>query len=192
MTRKHPRTRRGLCAAIGLGLAGGMRAFVPAATIALRDHRPKSRLLRMSIVTVSAVELAADKLPSTPSRTEPEGLGARAAVSGAVGWSCAGPIGGLLAGATAIGSAFAMHAVRRDAGRQTGLPDPIFGVIEDLVALGIARAATRRPSQRVRPAARPAEPAEAAAPTAEASRSARGRGGRRRRRCCRLCRRSRR
>jgi uncharacterized membrane protein len=219
MSRTRLRTRRGLPAAIGLGIAGGMRTFVPAATIALRDRRPQSRLLRTTIVLASAGELAADKLPSIPSRTEPASLAARFAGSGAVGWNCAGPIGGLLAGATALGSAFLTHRVRSDAGRQTGLPDPAIAVAEDALALLIACVATRRTlAPPTSPATAPSKPAAAAnppaptgpppAPTAPpptgpppprpdatakspASRRARRRGAPPRRRRCRRCRRSR-
>jgi hypothetical protein len=143
-----------------------MRTFVPPATIAVRDGRPRSRLLRVSIVLASAGELVVDKLPSAPSRTEPAGLGARVASGGWVGWSCAGPIGGVLAGAAALGSAVLMHGVRRDLGKQTGLPDPVLAVAEDSLALLIARFVTRRPLAR--PSPKPTPPAKQAAPAKQA------------------------
>jgi hypothetical protein len=178
---RRPKPGRGLPAVIGLGIAGGMRTFVPPAAIALRDRRPSSGLARLAIVVASAGELALDKYPGTPSRTEPAGLAPRFASSGVVGWACAGPIGGLLAGATAIGSAFVMHDVRRDLGRRTGLPDAALGAAEDVLAIVIARTATRRP---VKPA--PAEsPRPAVGPAA--SQAARAPGRRR----CRCRRRSR-
>jgi hypothetical protein len=199
MAAKRPRTRRGLPAAIGLGLAGGMRTFVPLATIALRDRQPSPGLARLGIVLASAGELVVDKLPSTPSRTEPVGLGGRFVASGSVGWACAGPIGGLLAGSTAVGSAFLTHGVRRDLGKQTGLPDPVIAVAEDALALLIARLSTRRSLPRPAsptvedPGDPPGEPPTAPkTEAAAASRPARGRAGRPRRRPCRLCRRSRR
>jgi hypothetical protein len=161
MARKRPRTRRGLPTAIGLGLAGGMRTFIPPATIALRDQRPKSRLLRLSILLASAGELAADKSPKIPSRTDPAGLGSRFASSGAVGWTCAGPIGGLFAGSTAIASAYAMHALRGDLGKRSRLPDPVLGAAEDSLAMAIARLATRRPLDTPTPPAKPGSPAPA-------------------------------
>jgi hypothetical protein len=203
MARRRKRTRRGLSAAIGLGLAGGMRTFVPPAAIALRDRRPDSRVLRLAVLLASAGELAADKHPSAPSRTDPVGLAGRLAASGSVGLVCAGPLGGLFAGGAAIASAFAMHAVRGELGERTGLPDPVLGSVEDSLAFAIARAATRRAIPRKAIPAPPAPPAEPAAPpttaaeqvaakppAAKTGRPARRRAKRRRRRWCRLCRRS--
>jgi hypothetical protein len=142
---KRAKTRRGLPAAIGLGLAGGMRTMVPPATLALRDGRPRSGPLRLAIVLAAAGELAADKHPGTPSRTDPVGLGGRFTASGAAGWACGGPLGGLLAATTALGSAFAMHRLRGGLGERTGLPDPVLGALEDSLAMAIARAVTLKP-----------------------------------------------
>jgi len=173
MARRRKKTRRGLSAAIGLGLAGGMRTFVPPAAIVLRDRRPASPVLRLAVLLASAGELAADKHPSAPSRTEPVGLAGRLAASGSVGWVCGGPLGGLLGGGAAIGAAYAMHAVRGELGERTGLPDPVLGAVEDSLAFAIARAATRRALPRnaspgkaspgKATAAAPAPPAQAAA-----------------------------
>ena len=177
MARKRPRTRRGLIPAIGLGIVGGMRAGLPAATIALRDRRPRSRLLRFAIVVGSAGELVLDKLPSMPSRTEAPGLAARFASSATVGRQCAGRFGGLVSGATALGSAFVTHNARRDLGKKTGLPDPVIAVAEDSIAIAIARLTTRRPLDAVPPA--PGSPAEnEAGKTAKAPGDPKAAGGR--------------
>jgi hypothetical protein len=184
--------------------------MVPPATLALRDRRPRSRILRSAILLASAGELAADKYPKTPSRTEPAGLAGRFTSSAAVGLTCAGRLGGLFAGATAIGSAFATHRVRVQLGERTGVPDPVLGAAEDAVAILIARTLTRRPLERPPVVAAPADAPPPGAPElkgakarraaklaakaakAQAVRSARRRVRRPRRRRCRLCRRSRR
>ena len=141
--------------------------MVAPATIALRDRRPRSRLLRGAIVLASAGELAADKYPKTPSRTEPAGLVARFTSSASVGRTCAGAVGGLLAGAAALGSAFATHDARAALGERTGVPDAVLGAAEDVLAILIATALTSRPLD---PAPVPGEPAEPAEP-AEAERA---------------------
>ena len=164
MLRKRPRTRRGLTAAIALGIVGGMRSALPPAVIAVRDKRPRSRLLRLGIVLGSAGELVADKLPSTPSRTAPPALAGRFASGGAVGRQCAGTFGGLVGGASAVGSAFVSHNARQDLVKKTGLPDPVIAVAEDSIAIAIARFATRRPLDTRSPATGADDASESALP----------------------------
>jgi uncharacterized membrane protein len=75
-------------------------------------------------------ELIADKLPSTPSRTIPAALAARMA-------------GGALAGiAGAVGAAYAGSAYRKFASRY--VPPIIAALLEDGVAIAVARAAANR------------------------------------------------
>lgn len=108
-------------------------------------HRPS---LRRSVLYGAAGELVGDKLPITPSRTDPPGLGARLAL-GAV---TAGLIGtrrgeraalpalvGLLA---AAGTTFAGPPARAAAAARLGSDLP-GALAEDVLALGLAAAATR-------------------------------------------------
>ena len=174
--RKRPRTRRGVTAAIALGVVGGMRAGLPPAVLAVRDKRPKSRLLRLGIILGSAGELVADKLPSTPSRIAAPGLAGRFASGGAVGRQCAGTFGGLLGGASAVGSGFVSHNARRDLVKKTGLPDPVIAVAEDSIAIALARFATRRPLDTPPPAT---DTGDAAEKPAVAAKPPKGRKARR-------------
>lgn len=83
-------------------------------------------------------ELIVDKLPSTPHRTEPVGVAARA-VSGAVsGAALAGgrsPAAALAGAAGALAATYAGHAIRTRLSRQLGRDAPV-AVVEDLLAFG--------------------------------------------------------
>jgi uncharacterized membrane protein len=90
------------------------------------------------ILLIAIGELIADKLPSTPSRKEPVGFGARlvsGAVSGAVVAAGSGSmIGGLSAGvAGAVVGTLAGHALRSRLARTLGRDRPA-ALIEDAVA----------------------------------------------------------
>ena len=90
------------------------------------------------VVLLAIGELIADKLPSTPSRKEPVGFGARlvsGAVSGAaVGAAYGSMIGGLAAGvAGAVTGTLAGHAFRSQLARAIGRDRPA-ALIEDALA----------------------------------------------------------
>lgn len=160
---------RTLGLAFMLGATGGPRTSAPllAATWAARLGWIDLKGSRLSwlaspkaawVVTPMAVgELVADKLPSTPHRTEPGGVAARA-VTGAV--SGAALTGGrslapALAGAAgAIAATYIGHTIRTRVSRSTGKDWPVAGA-EDILAIGgaflvclaaLAPAETRRPS----------------------------------------------
>lgn len=91
-----------------------------------------------------AGELVIDKLPQTPSRTSQPGLVARLGSGAGAGWLIAGATGAV-AGSIAAGlSAYVGERTRAVLGRRTGLPDPLIAVAEDLLAIGVALAATRQ------------------------------------------------
>ena len=98
----------------------------------------------VAIFTVLAlIELVADQLPSTPSRTAPVGLSARV-VTGALSGACLGIAGGgavWLAGVAGalggIAGAFGGYQVRVRLVRTLRAPDFAIAIPEDLVAIGL-------------------------------------------------------
>lgn len=99
---------------------------------------------RLAPLVAVAGELVLDKLPQTPSRTSPPGLAARLGSGAAAGWLLAGAPGAAIGSAAAGLGAFAGERTRAALGRRTGLPDPLIAVAEDVVAIGVALAATRQ------------------------------------------------
>ena len=140
--------------AFAIGIVSGMRSLTAPAVTAWTAHRnwlnlAGTRLTFMgstaavAVFTVLAVaELIADKLPATPSRTEPVGLIARffgGALSGACVSVSAG--GSLLIGAVAgaaggIAGAFAGYQWRIGLVRALAVPDFAVALLEDLIAIG--------------------------------------------------------
>jgi uncharacterized membrane protein len=93
----------------------------------------------VAVFTVLAIgELVVDKLPKTPRRTEPLGLGARFVFGGLCGacvsstplvGACLGAIGGLV-------GAFAGYQARTRLVKALGLPDIVVALAEDCLAIG--------------------------------------------------------
>lgn len=85
-----------------------------------------------------------DKLPITPSRLNPGSLTGRM-VLGAIGGAVisrrwrGSPVGGAVVGGVgAVAGSFAGYHLRKQLGQRTGLPDPLFAVLEDGIALTAA------------------------------------------------------
>ncbi len=140
--------------AFSIGVASGLRSLTAPAAVAWAAHLNWLNLSNTSLAfmgstaaaavftVLALVELVADKLPSTPSRTKPPGLIARFVFGGLCGSGIAaggmqsialgsvlGAAGGGLAGA------FAGYKAR------TGLhaskfPDIVIALLEDAVAIG--------------------------------------------------------
>ena len=94
-------------------------------------------------IVLALVELVADQLPSTPSRTAAVGLSARI-VTGALTGACLGIAGGAilwlgaLAGAVGgIAGAFAGYHARVGLVRMLHAPDFAIAIPEDLIAIGL-------------------------------------------------------
>ena len=146
-----------------LGVVGGLRSQLPLALLALAarsgrfaaDARDAPlRWLRHRAATVglglaAAGELVGDKLPMVPPRIEPPSLIGRSATGALVGAAVARESGqpllpGTLVGvAGAIAGSYGGYYARRGLGRLTGLPDPFWGGVEDVVALGLGALAVR-------------------------------------------------
>jgi uncharacterized membrane protein len=134
--------------AFAIGVVSGMRSLTAPAVAAWAAHRNwlnlAGSIAAASIFTVLAVlELIADKLPSTPSRTKPTGLIARivlGALSGACVVVSAGQsiaYGAVLGAAGGIAGAFAGHQWRTGLVNALRVPDFVIALVEDAVAIGI-------------------------------------------------------
>lgn len=125
--------RRG---ALGRGLRGPWSLFA----------RPATGVL-FGLAEVG--ELIADKLPNTPSRLAPSGLVPRLLLGAIVGaaavrgaWQRA--LGGALIGAAAAAAtAFVGNRGRAAAVRATSVPDPVWAILEDGLAVGLGISALR-------------------------------------------------
>jgi uncharacterized membrane protein len=115
------------------GAAAGLRASAGAAAVATSE--PFRTLTRLGM----AVELVIDKLPSTPSRLEPVGIGARIATSAFAGAVIARSVrkpalpSALAAVASALVAARVGHDVR------VSHNSLVVAVVEDAIAVGLAR-----------------------------------------------------
>ncbi len=95
-----------------------------------------------AFVLLTLVELVADQLPSTPSRTKPPGLIARIVLGGlsgacvAVAGAQSIALGAVLGGMGGIAGAFAGYEVRARLVRALKVPDFVIAVLEDAVAIG--------------------------------------------------------
>ena len=104
--------RPDLGAALAMGLGGGLRAFAPAVAFTVRGRGPFAGPARFIAFGAGAVELIADKLPSTPSRWSARGLSLRLAFAATGGRVLAGGPGAAIAVAAALGAAFAGSRLR--------------------------------------------------------------------------------
>lgn len=144
-----------LALALGIGVVAGLRSLTAPAVVAWAAHwgwinlhgSPLAFIGRgwaVGIFTVLAlVELVADQLPNTPSRTAPVGLSARV-VTGALCGACLAIAGGaavwLGAAAGAIGGiagAFGGYQARVGLVKSLGVADYAVAIPEDLVAIGL-------------------------------------------------------
>ena len=141
--------------AFAIGLVAGLRSFTAPTVVAWAAHLGWINLhgsplafmgsaWAVGIFSILAlVELVADKLPKTPSRTAPVGLCARL-VTGAVSGACLAVAGGAtvwlgaLAGALGgIAGAFGGYQARVGLVRALRVPDFAVAIPEDVIAIGL-------------------------------------------------------
>lgn len=141
--------------AFSIGVVAGLRSLTAPAVVAWAAHLGWINLhgsplafmgpvWAVAIFTVLAlVELLADQLPSTPSRTAPVGLSARI-LTGALTGACLAVAGGAtlwlgaLAGALGgIAGAFAGYQARVGLIRMLHVPDFAIAIPEDVIAIGL-------------------------------------------------------
>jgi uncharacterized membrane protein len=127
-------------AALALGLGGGLRAFGPPVALAVHGRGPFAGRARYIAFGAGALELVADKLPSTPSRWSRGGMSARLAFSAAGGHALAGDPGAVIAATAAVGSAFVGSHLRvRVLGRRRQF---LAALIEDTISYTLVLVAT--------------------------------------------------
>jgi uncharacterized membrane protein len=137
-----------------IGVVAGLRSLTAPAVVAWGAHRNwltlhNSLLAFMSstaavvvFTLLALVELVADQLPSTPSRTAPPGLIARIVLGGLSGAAVAASgaqsisLGAVLGAAGGVGGAFAGYQVRTRLVRALQVPDFVIACLEDGVAIG--------------------------------------------------------
>ena len=135
-----------------IGFFAGLRALTAPAATAWAVHlgwlnlgSPLSligSLPSVAIFTLLAVlELVADKLPRTPSRTAPPGLIARIIMGGLTGACVAAGggegalLGAVLGVAGGVAGCFAGYKARTGVVKALGTPDTYVALLEDLVAI---------------------------------------------------------
>jgi uncharacterized membrane protein len=140
--------------AAALGITAGLRSQLPLALLARTATGADpawmgKRLLQTGLYLSAAGEMLVDKLPVVPGRIEPGPLAGRivfGSLSGAiVAHRTRRPaIVGIAAGAAgAVAGSFAGYHARVWAGRVSGLPDPVWAVVEDAIALRLGTLAAR-------------------------------------------------
>jgi uncharacterized membrane protein len=147
-------TGRALAAGALVGAASGLRSQMGLAVLARRvdpKNLPsflRSERARRFLLVAASGELVADKLPFTPSRLDPPGLGARLLLGGVAGALVAADadrgtriLVAAVSAATAAAAAKVGHDLRAKLDER--LPDLVVAPIEDAVAVGLAAAGTR-------------------------------------------------
>ncbi len=137
-----------------IGVIAGLRSLTAPAVVSWAAHQNWLNLHNSSLsfmgstaavaafVLLTLVELVADQLPSTPSRTKPPGLIARIVLGGlsgacvAVAGAQSIALGAVLGGMGGIAGAFAGYEVRTRLVRALKVPDFVIAVLEDAVAIG--------------------------------------------------------
>lgn len=131
--------QRMLRSAAALGAVSGMRTFGAWTGLALRGRVPDRRL-RAALLVAAAGEMAGDKSPWIPPRSDPAALAGRV-ISGALAGRLVGGVQGARVGAaTAAASTYASERARALLGDRLGLPDPVLAAAEDALVVGVATA----------------------------------------------------
>lgn len=153
MRRRTGDSRKLIAAALGIGAIAGLRSMTAPALVswATEQHwvRPGRRLKFLkrkgtatALSALAVGELVADKLPSTPARTQPASLAVRALMGGvSAGVLCARkkrfvPAAALLGAGAAVAGAFAGYQTRRQLRERLRVSDKVIAVAEDAVAVG--------------------------------------------------------
>lgn len=132
-----------------VGAVCGLRTFTGPAILAAQGGWGDGRAARL-LPAVGVGELVADKLPVMPARSDAplfagrvlSGVMCGAAVAGLAG---KGTVRSALAGGLAAAAAVVpSERLRAAVGRRTGAPDPVLGVAEDVLAVGVLLAVTHR------------------------------------------------
>jgi uncharacterized membrane protein len=145
-----------LVLAAGIGFVAGLRSLTAPAAVSWAAYlgwlNPQGSPLAfmgssaaVAILSIMALaEYVVDLLPRTPRRTRPGSLTWRILMGGLAAaclsvsakqpWLTASVLGGL----GAVSGTFVGYGVRRGIVTNLGVKDPIIGILEDLVAIGLA------------------------------------------------------
>lgn len=124
-----------------LGIAGGMRSFVPPAMLSARGrYAPVPRAYM--VYGLALGELVADKHPRMGARTEPPGVAGRLLGSGSGGYVMAGREGAALCAGVAMVTSQICTRLRGVLAARLG-SDLAGAFAEDVAAIAIAAYATR-------------------------------------------------
>lgn len=147
LTNKASTSETTLKHASWLGIVAGLRSMTPLAALTWTDH-DAARWLRTLTAVLAVGELVGDKLPFTPSRLKGGALIARLAIGATAGALLCKraqqpPLDGAIHGAlgAALGSV-AGYTYRTIMPDITGVPDVIWAIGEDAIALGLSVRAT--------------------------------------------------
>ena len=142
-----------LLLALLIGIVSGLRSVTAPAVVAWGAHLNWLNLRNTALsfmastaavvifTLLALVELIADKLPSTPSRTEPVGLIARILLGGlsgacvAVSGAQSIVLGAVLGAVGGVAGAFAGYEVRTRLVKALDVPDLVVALLEDSVAI---------------------------------------------------------
>ena len=143
-----------LLLALLIGVVSGLRSVTAPAVVAWGAHLNWLNLRNTALsfmastaavvmfTLLALVELIADKLPSTPSRTEPVGLIARILLGGlsgacvAVSGAQSIVVGAVLGAVGGVAGAFAGYQARTRLVKALKVPDFVIALLGDAVAIG--------------------------------------------------------
>ncbi len=123
------------------GLGSSMRTFAGPAMLAA--HGRITGKPRVATFVAAAGELAMDKSPKAPDRTDLPAVVGRALAGAYTGREVAAAPGAAAGALSAVAGSYAGWRARRLVVAATGLPDPVVGIGEDLLAMGFAAIGTR-------------------------------------------------
>jgi uncharacterized membrane protein len=136
-----------------IGVVAGLRSLTAPAVVAWAAHRNWLNLQTtplsfmgstaavVAFLLLAVIELIADQLPNTPSRTNPPGLIARIILGGLSGAAVAAAgsqsmaVGGILGATGGVVGAFGGYQVRIRLVRALKIPDFVIACLEDAIAI---------------------------------------------------------
>jgi uncharacterized membrane protein len=133
---------RRLGSAALIGVVCGMRTFTGPAALALRG-RIAGAPARLLFTAVAVGEAIGDKTRVVPARTSAPSLAGRVLSGALSGRALAGAPGVAPGALGALAGTFGAYHARVALTGRTGLPDALFGVAEDALAVAAAALATR-------------------------------------------------
>jgi uncharacterized membrane protein len=145
------------------GLGSSMRTFAGPAMLAA--HGRITGKPRIAVLVAAAGELAADKSPKAPDRTELPAVVGRTLAAAYTGREIAAAPGAAAGALSAVAGSYAWWRARGLVVDTTGLPDPVVAIGEDMLAMAFAAIGTRpdpEPEPRSEPAGDPADDPAAA------------------------------